>query len=171
MLCAWMRAVIPISSRYSLRPRGSSDRECVPRIESIPTRMFCPLPTCQAKHFPSHESVCMKPFQITEAPRTVNFFSLSHDTTDWFFKYLLIKTWCHRLFPCRTIQIFFNLKAVLNQWRFLIPQPPFSFGHERCIQFVKWYLCFSPGSPIKNANVNLLSFSKTETGIGARASQ
>ena len=150
---------------------GSSGICRVPTIGSIPSNISIPLPTCQARHFPIHGRVWMRPFQITEACCMMKFVSLRHATIDWFFKYLLIKTRCERPLLWRTIQKCLALSAILNQNIFLIPQPPKAFGHVRCSQLTRWYLRLSPFEPQRKAKVRLMSLLRTEMGLGASPSQ
>ena len=141
----------------------------MPLIGSAPTRTSYPFPTCHSTHFLSQERVLMNPFQKMEEPRTTKFFSLSHDTNVLFFKYLLIITWCQIPFPCRTNKRFFNLREILNQEIFLIPQPLASFGHEWRFQLTRWYLLFSLEEPHNKEKIILMSLTRTETGKGASA--
>ena len=144
---------------------------CTPMTGSIPISTSEPFPTCHASWQPSQGRVWRKPFQMTETPRVPKVFLLSQSTTERPFKYLLVRTRCQRLLFISTIHRFLRRRAVLNQYKFLIPQPSFSFGQEKICQLVKWYLRLLPVEPHKKANIMLLSLWRMDKGMGANPNQ
>ena len=159
------------SSRKDLSSSGRLCEEGTPITGSIAIIISSPLSTFQARWLPSQGRVCKKPFHIVDTPRVQNLLPLSQATTVRCFKYLLVSTRCHNPSFNRTLQNFLRCRAMLNQFRFFILQPSYSFGHERLCQFTKWYLRLFSVDPHKKANVMILSLCSTKAGIGANPNQ
>ena len=139
-----------------------------PTIGSIPSKIFSPLPTCQAKWIPIQGRACKKPLHITDILQEMNCLHLSHSATVIPFIYLVWRTWNHKPLEWRVLQKVLRCRAKLNHGRFLMPQPPSSLGHERSRQLARWYLKILSEDPHKKLKMVLLSFWRIEYGRGAR---
>ena len=133
--------------------------------------MSLPLPTFQAKWPPSHGKVWIKPLHIIETLCVLNLFCLSHAATDWLCKYFAVRTRFQSPSFISANQIFLRRSEILNQCKFLIPQPWYSFGQEMLCRLVQWYFRWVSEDPQRKANIMLLSLCKIEAGIGTNTSQ
>ena len=150
---------------------GNVIKSWTPIMGSVPISTLLPQPTWQERLLPSHGRVIKNPFQKNDAPRVLKCLPLSQVSTESFLRYLLTTASCQRPSFCRANRIFFNLRAMLNHYKFFIPHPPYEYGQERHFQSDRWYRCLLSDDPQRNAYVRLLSLFKTDTGTGARPNQ